>query len=110
MLLPGGVPACQAVRWWAGHKALVAAAVRCGDTRHDACPDCRESGSCPTDVLYTVVARHAALCGQPTLTKQTVKYTLFSTPGKKDRRGAVGGPPPRVGRLHGVEGGRVGTR
>ena len=60
--------------------------VRCGDGRHDACPDCRESGSCPTDVLYTVVARHAALCGQPTLTKQTVKYKLFSTPGKKDRR------------------------
>ena len=74
------------MRWWAGHKGEVAAAAPCGDGRHAACPDCRASGSCPRDVFYTAVARHAALCGQPALTKQTVKYKLFSTPGKKDRR------------------------
>lgn len=86
VLLPDGIPSGRVVRWWAGHKGEVAAAAPCGDGRHAACPDCRASGSCPRDVFYTAVARHAALCGQPALTKQTVKYKLFSTPGKKDRR------------------------
>jgi hypothetical protein len=37
-------------------------------------------------VLYRTVAQTAALCGRPALTKQTVKYKLFSSKGKKDRR------------------------
>lgn len=86
VLLPDAVNSQRLVRWWASHKTSVAGAVRCGSGRNDACPACRESLSCPIDVFYTTVARHAALCGQPTLTKQIVKYKLFSTPGKKDRR------------------------
>lgn len=86
VLLPDVVPSTRMVRWWATHKPDVTAAVRCGQARSDACPACRASESCPVDVFYTGVARTAALCGQATLTKQTVKYKLFSTPGKKDRR------------------------
>ena len=86
VVLPDAVASSKLVRWWSANKPSVAAAVRCGEGRSDACPACRTSASCPIDVLYTVVARTAALCGRPTLTKQTVKYKLFSTPGKRDRR------------------------
>lgn len=86
ILLPDAVPSTKVVRWWSTRKATVAGALRCGGQRHDACPDCRVSQSCPQDVLYATVARIAALCGRPELTKKTVKEKLFSAPHKKDSR------------------------
>lgn len=86
LLLPEAVSSTQMVRWWARHKQAVTDAVRCGGSTFDACPYCRVSASCQVDVFYTTVARVAALCGRPALTKQTVRYKLFSAPGKKDRR------------------------
>ena len=86
LLLPEAVNSARMVRWWARHKQAVTDAVRCGGSTFDACPYCRVSASCPVDVFYTTVARVASLCGRPALTKQTVKYKLFSAPGKKDRR------------------------
>ena len=80
------VPSNRAVGWWAKHKARIAAATACEQVAGGVCPDCRAGGECPRDVFYTTVAEHAALCGRPALTKQTVKYKLFSAPGKKDRR------------------------
>lgn len=82
---PDAVPSTEMVKGWAKHKTEISDPdQRCGTTNRDACPACRASKSCPLDVLYTVVARAAALCGEPELTKQTVKYELFSAPGKKD--------------------------
>lgn len=87
VLLPHAIPSTQLVKWWGSHKAdLADPDRRCGTTNRDACPACRTSASCPLDVLYTTVAHQAALCGRPALTKETVKYKLFSAPGKKDRR------------------------
>lgn len=86
VLLPDAMPSTRMVRWWTAHKNEVAQATRCGGQRHDACPECRTSQSCPQDVLYTTVARVAALCGRAELTKKTVKEKLFSAPHKKDSR------------------------
>lgn len=86
LLLPDALASRDTVRWWSKHKNDVSAAVRCGTDNDNACPDCRASRPCPIDVLYTTVATQAALCGKPNLTKQTVKYKLFSAEGKKDRR------------------------
>lgn len=86
ILLPDAVPSTKMLTWWAARKQALDTVVRCGQGTSDACPHCRTCEPCPIDVLYTTVAAQAALCGQPTLTKQTVKYKLFSAPGKKDCR------------------------
>lgn len=81
---PGALAHTRALRWWAKQRPIVSDSTPCGESRAQACPDCRTGHGCPRDTIYQPVARIATLGERGVLSQTSIRDRLFGN--RPDRR------------------------